>query len=170
MKNARNLILIVEDDEKLRRTLEDFLTANQFAVLSAEDGEQALTLYYANNHLIDLVLLDGFEVLKNIRQYSDVPIIMLTARESEEDQLTGLTNGADNYITRPFRLRILKAHIDVLVTCSHHLNLTILKWGLPARLPFKAKLKQAIPACPAVLFFIFIRLRIFFLCRQAHSL
>ena len=75
MKNARNLILIVEDDEKLRRTLEDFLTANQFTVLSAEDGEQALTLYYANNHLIDLVLLDGmlpgldgFEVLKNIRQ------------------------------------------------------------------------------------------------------
>ena len=170
MKNARNLILIVEDDEKLRRTLEDFLTANQYAVLSAEDGEQALTLYYANNHLIDLVLLDGmlpgldgFEVLKNIRQYSDVPIIILTARESEEDQLTGLTNGADNYITRPFRLRILKAHIDVLVTCSHHLNLTSLKWGLPARLPFKAKLKQAIPTCPAVLFFIFIRLRIFFL-------
>ena len=56
------------------------------------------------------------------------------------------------------------------VTCSHHLNLTILKWGLPARLPFRAKLKQAIPACPAVLFFMFIRLRIFFLCRQAHSL
>ena len=56
------------------------------------------------------------------------------------------------------------------VTCSHHLNLTILKWGLPTRLPFKAKLKQAIPACPAVLFFMFIRLRIFFLCRQAHSL
>ena len=51
------------------------------------------------------------------------------------------------------------------VTCSHHLNLTILKWGLPAQLPFRAKLKQAIPACPAVLFFIFIRLRIFFLCR-----
>ena len=62
------------------------------------------------------------------------------------------------------------ALIQELVTYSHHLNLTILKWGLPARLPFKAKLKQAIPACPAVLFFIFIRLRIFFLCRQAHSL
>lgn len=108
MKNTRNLILIVEDDEKLRQTLEDFLTANHFAVLTAVDGEQALTLYYANNHLIDLLLLDGmlpgmdgFEVLKTIRQYSDVPIIMLTARESEEDQLTGLTNGADNYITSP---------------------------------------------------------------------
>ena len=84
MKNTRNLILIVEDDEKLRQTLEDFLTANHFAVLTAVDGEQALTLYYANNHLIDLILLDGmlpgmdgFEVLKTIRQYSDVPIIML---------------------------------------------------------------------------------------------
>ena len=55
------------------------------------------------------------------------------------------------------------------VTCSHHLNLTILKWGLPARLPFKAKLKQAIPACPAVLFFIFIRLRIFS-CAVRHIL
>ena len=122
MKNTRNLILIVEDDEKLRQTLEDFLTANHFAVLTAVDGEQALTLYYANNHLIDLILLDGmlpgmdgFEVLKTIRQYSDVPIIMLTARESEEDQLTGLTNGADNYITKPFRLRVLKAHMDVLL-------------------------------------------------------
>ena len=55
------------------------------------------------------------------------------------------------------------------VTCSHHLNLTILKWGLPARLPFKAKLKQAIPACPAVLFFMFIRLRIFS-CAVRHIL
>ena len=124
MKNARNLILIVEDDEKLRQTLEDFLTANHFAVLTAVDGEQALTLYYANNHLIDLILLDGmlpgmdgFEVLKTIRQYSDVPIIMLTARESEEDQLTGLTNGADNYIRlngaghmRTARLRISGIH------------------------------------------------------------
>ena len=58
MKNTRNLILIVEDDEKLRQTLEDFLTANHFAVLTAVDGEQALTLYYANNHLIDLILRD----------------------------------------------------------------------------------------------------------------
>ena len=59
--------------------------------------------------------MDGFDVLKTIRQCSDVPIIMLTARESEEDQLTGLTNGADNYITKPFRLRVLKAHMDVLL-------------------------------------------------------
>ena len=65
---------------------------------------------------------------------------------------------------------VLLLIFHIKVTCSHHLNLTILKWGLPARLPFRAKLKQAIPACPAVLFFMFIRLRNFFLCRQAHSL
>lgn len=122
MKNAKNLILIVEDDYKLRHTLEDFLAANHFATISAGDGEEALRLYYANNHLIDLILLDGmlpgldgYEVLKSIRQCSDVPIIMLTARESEEDQLKGLQNGADNYITKPFLLRVLKAHIDVLL-------------------------------------------------------
>lgn len=122
MKDAKNFIFIVEDDYKLRRTLEDFLQANQFATLSAEDGEEALTLYYANNHLIDLILLDGmlpkldgYDVLKTIREYSDVPIIMLTARESEEEQLMGLRSGADNYITKPFLLRVLKAHIDILL-------------------------------------------------------
>lgn len=122
MKDTKNLIFIVEDDYKLRRTLEDFLKANQFLTLSAEDGEEALTLYYANNHLIDLILLDGmlpkldgYEVLKTIRQCSDVPIIMLTARESEEEQLMGLRSGADNYITKPFLLKVLKAHIDILL-------------------------------------------------------
>ena len=72
-------------------------------------------------------------------------------------------NGEVLYLIRQAIAQHEKDHGTV--TCSHHLNLTILKWGLPARLPFKAKLKQAIPACPAVLFFIFIRLRIFFLCR-----
>lgn len=122
MKNNKNLILIVEDDYKLARTLEDFLTANHFEVLLAMDGEAALEVFYSNNHRIDLILLDGmlpkmdgYDVLKEIRSYSAVPIIMLTARESEEDQLRGLENGADNYITKPFLLRVLKAHIDVLL-------------------------------------------------------
>ena len=59
--------------------------------------------------------VDGYDVLKSIREYSEVPIIMLTARESEEDQLMGLENGADNYITKPFLLRVLKAHIEALL-------------------------------------------------------
>ena len=81
-----------------------------------------------------------------------------------------LTENDDENEIEPLSEQEIEEMYQQFVTCSHHLNLTILKWGLPARLPFKAKLKQAIPACPAVLFFIFIRLRIFFLCRQAHSL
>lgn len=125
MENTQKLIFVVEDDHKLRRTLEDFLTANQYQVLTAQDGQEALDLYFANNHRIDLILLDGmlpkvdgYDVLKSIREYSDVPIIMLTARESEEDQLEGLENGADNYITKPFLLRVLKAHIEALLKRS----------------------------------------------------
>lgn len=121
-ENVKKLIFIVEDDTKLRRTLQDFLHANGYETLSACDGQEALDLYFSNNHKIDLILLDGmlpkvdgFEVLKAIREYSAVPIIMLTAREAEEDQLTGLENGADNYITKPFLLRVLKAHIEVLL-------------------------------------------------------
>lgn len=121
-ENVKKLIFIVEDDTKLRRTLQDFLHANGYETLSACDGQEALDLYFSNNHKIDLILLDGmlpkvdgFEVLKAIREYSAVPIIMLTAREAEEDQLTGLENGADNYITKPFLLRVLKAHIEALL-------------------------------------------------------
>ena len=126
MKNTRNLILIVEDDEKLRQILEDFLTANHFAVLTAVDGEQALTLYYANNHLIDLILLDGmlpgmdgFEVLKTIRQYSDVPIIMLTAKGEVEDRIIGLELGADDYLVKPFSPRELVARSRALLRRVH---------------------------------------------------
>lgn len=121
-ETIRKRIFIVEDDNKLRQTLEDFLHANGYQTLSARDGQEALDLYFANNHRIDLILLDGmlpkvdgYDVLRSIREYSPVPIIMLTARESEEDQLMGLENGADNYITKPFLLRVLKAHIEVLL-------------------------------------------------------
>lgn len=122
MENSNKMIFIVEDDTKLRRTLEDFLHANGYRTISARDGQEALDLYFSNNHKIDLILLDGmlpkvdgYDVLKSIREYSAVPIIMLTARESEEDQLMGLENGADNYITKPFLLRVLKAHIEALL-------------------------------------------------------
>ncbi len=122
MEKEKYMILVVEDDEKLRRTLEDFLQATGFEVMTAKDGQEALDLYFSNNQKIDLILLDGmlpkvdgYEVLKQIRAYSEVPIIMLTARESEEEQLEGLENGADNYITKPFLLKVLKAHIEALL-------------------------------------------------------
>ena len=125
MKNARNLILIVEDDEKLRQTLEDFLTANHFAVLTAVDGEQALTLYYANNHLIDLILLDGMlpgmdgmAAIRKIREmpdFSAAPVLMLTAKDREMDIVQGLDNGADDYMTKPFGILELSARVRNLL-------------------------------------------------------
>ena len=126
MKNTRNLILIVEDDEKLRQTLEDFLTANHFAVLTAVDGEQALTLYYANNHLIDLILLDGmlpgmdgFAVLRELREQehgeTHLPVMLLTARAEDADQVRGLEGGADDYVTKPFSPIVLAARVRTLL-------------------------------------------------------
>lgn len=120
MMNHQFQLLVAEDDPKLCATLNAFLTANGYSVLTATDGQQALELYYRHSRTIDLLLLDvmmplmdGFDVLEQIREKSaDVPVIMLTARETEEDQLRGLNLGADNYLTKPFLLRVLKAHID----------------------------------------------------------
>ena len=122
MKNRKYVILIVEDDVKLQETLKQFLTNNQYEVMCANDGEQALELYYSYNHQIDLILLDvmlpmmdGYEVLRRVRDFSSVPVIMGTSRDTEEDQLEGLRGGADNYITKPFRLRVLLAHMENLL-------------------------------------------------------
>ena len=122
MGKKKNVILIVEDDPKLLDVLCEFFVSENFEVLFTSDGQEALDLYFSNNHKIDIVLLDvmlphvdGYEILQTIREYSNVPIIMATAKESEEDQLHGLNSGADNYITKPFRLRILRAHVEVLL-------------------------------------------------------
>ena len=122
MGEKKNVILIVEDDPKLLNALCEFFASDHFEVLSTSDGQEALDIYFSNNHRIDIVLLDvmlpnvdGYEILRTIREYSDVPIIMATAKESEEEQLFGLNSGADNYITKPFRLRVLRAHVDVLL-------------------------------------------------------
>lgn len=121
VKNKR-VVLIVEDDKKLREVLSKFLQRNEFEVLAAERGEDAIELYFENSKKIDIILLDGMlpdidgiQVLKEIRTHSDVPIIMLTARESEEDQLNGLNSGADNYITKPFLMKVLLAHMEKLI-------------------------------------------------------
>ena len=103
MRNDRRVVLMVEDDNKLREVLTKFLSKNDYEVLAAENGKVGLKLFYENSKNLDIVLLDGMlpdidgvDVLKEIREHSQVPVIMLTARESEEDQLNGLNNGADN--------------------------------------------------------------------------
>lgn len=118
----KRTVLIVEDDNKMRTTVMDYLSLNGFNVLSAEDGEVALEVFKANKSCVDIILLDGMlpkldglEVLKTIRRMSMVPVIMISARESEMDQLRGFYNGADNYITKPFLLSILKEQINALL-------------------------------------------------------
>lgn len=96
----------------------DYLTESGFSVITATDGADAINIFEEKKQSIDLVLLDvmmpkidGFDVLKIIRSQSDIPIIMLSAREREEDQLKGFHLGADNYITKPFLLSVLKEQI-----------------------------------------------------------
>ncbi len=114
-------ILLVEDDDKLRNTIQDYLQMNDFSVTACADGSSAL-LSFEKESPFDLVLLDGmlpdidgFDVLKKIRENSDIPVIILSARESERDQLSGFRLGADNYITKPFLLSVLKEHINALL-------------------------------------------------------
>jgi DNA-binding response OmpR family regulator len=112
-------ILVVDDETTLRETLVDALEAEGFRVVSAADGREALTRFRADRP--DLVLLDimlpelsGVEVCRIIRAESSVPIMMLTAKDSELDKVVGLELGADDYVTKPFSLRELSARIRAL--------------------------------------------------------
>lgn len=115
-------ILIVEDEKKLLNTLSDFLNLNGYRLLTAENGIEAMRQFTAYAQEIDLVLLDimlpflnGFELLKEIRMRSNVPVIMLTAKSSVEDQIEGFEYGADDYITKPYSLSLIKAHIEAVL-------------------------------------------------------
>ncbi len=123
MIENKRCVLVVDDETKMVRAIRDFLTAHKFCVLEAFDGESALDVYYANNAVIDLVLLDvmmpkkdGFEVLEELRENSSlVPVIMLTARGEEYDQVKGFSSGADDYITKPFSPSLLLARVEAML-------------------------------------------------------
>ena len=113
-------ILIVEDETNIRANMTEFLQAEDFETILAKDGEEAITLFEEKKPdlvILDLMLpkIDGPEVCKHIRRDSDVPIIMVTARDEEIDKLLGLELGADDYITKPFSLRELKARIKAVL-------------------------------------------------------
>lgn len=122
MIRKRATILLIEDEEKLAKTLTDYLELNEYEVLFALEGYRGLELFYDKMHEIDLVLLDlmlpdisGSEILKEIRKKSKVPVIMATARDSVQDQLQSFENGADDYITKPYVLSIVKVHIEAVL-------------------------------------------------------
>ncbi len=119
-------ILVVEDDPTLRETLVDALEVEGFRVVSAADGRAALTRFRADQPdlvLLDLMLpeLSGIEVCRIIRAESGVPIVMLTAKDSELDKVVGLELGADDYVTKPFSLRELSARIRALFRRSEQI-------------------------------------------------
>ena len=115
-------ILIVDDEARMRKLIKDFLVKENCKILEAKDGEEALEVYEENKEKIDLVLLDvmmpkvdGWTVLRKIRSESKVPVIMLTARGEEQDELFGFELGVDEYISKPFSPKILVARIQALL-------------------------------------------------------
>jgi DNA-binding response OmpR family regulator len=113
-------ILIVEDEERMRRLIGDYLKREGFKIIEAEDGKRALDFFESEN--IDLIILDimlpeydGWTVCREIRKSSKIPIIMLTARSEESDELFGFELGADEYVTKPFSPKILIARVNALL-------------------------------------------------------
>lgn len=114
-------VLVVDDEARMRKLVKDFLSIKGYKVLEAEDGEQAVDVFFKEKD-IELIILDvmmpkmdGWDVCKTIRQYSQVPIVMLTARSDERDELMGFELGVDEYISKPFSPKILVARIEAIL-------------------------------------------------------
>ena len=115
-------ILVVDDESRIRKLLKDFLIKESYSILEAADGVEALKVYGENSNKIKLILLDvmmpkldGWSVLRQIRQSSKVPVIMLTARSEEQDELFGFELGVEEYISKPFSPKILVARIKAIL-------------------------------------------------------
>jgi len=118
-------ILVVDDESRMRKLVNDFLTRKNYEVIEAADGEEAIDIFYADKN-ISLIILDvmmpkmtGWEVCKEIRKNSKVPIIMLTAKAEERDELEGFELGVDEYISKPFSPKILTARVDAILRRSN---------------------------------------------------
>ncbi len=121
-------ILVVDDESRMRKLVKDFLTKKDFQVLEAEDGMQALDVFYKVKDIALVILdvmmpkMDGWQVCREIRSLSDVPIIMLTARSDERDELLGFELGVDEYISKPFSPKILVARVEAILRRSNALT------------------------------------------------
>lgn len=129
-------ILVVDDESRMRKLIKDFLMTKGFRILEAEDGEKALEVYEQNKAKICLILLDvmmpkldGWSVLRQIRQDSKVPIMMLTARGEEQDELFGFELGVDEYISKPFSPKILVARVEAILKRTGKDNKEIKEYG-----------------------------------------
>ena len=114
-------ILVVDDESRMRKLVKDFLTKKNFQVLEAGNGEEAMDIFYEEKDIALIILdvmmpkMDGWEVCREIRKNSKVPIIMLTARSNERDELLGFDLGVDEYISKPFSPKILVARVEAIL-------------------------------------------------------
>ena len=120
-------ILVVDDESRMRKLVKDFLTKKGFTVIEAGDGEEAVDKFFEVKDIALIILdvmmpkMDGWQVCREIRQYSKVPIIMLTAKSDEKDELQGFDLGVDEYITKPFSPKILVARVEAILRRSNAL-------------------------------------------------
>ena len=121
-------ILVVDDESRMRKLVKDFLTKKNFQVLEAGDGEEAMDVFYKEKDIALIILdvmmpkMDGWQVCREIRAYSKVPIIMLTAKSDERDELQGFDLGVDEYITKPLSPKILVARVEAILRRSNLLT------------------------------------------------
>ena len=125
---AKIKILVVDDESRMRKLVKDFLVKRDFEVVEASDGEEAIEMFYSNKDIALIILdvmmpkMNGYQVLKEIRMSSKIPVIMLTAKSTEYDELQGFDKGADEYITKPFSPKILVARVEALLRRSNILE------------------------------------------------
>ena len=118
-------ILVVDDESRMRKLIKDFLVKSGYEVLEAEDGEKAVDVFLAVKDIALIILdvmmpkMDGWEVCREIRKNSKVPMIMLTAKSSEADELKGFELGVDEYISKPFSPKILVARVEAVLRRSN---------------------------------------------------
>lgn len=114
-------ILVVDDESRMRKLVKDFLSKSGYEVLGAGDGEEAVDIFFKDKEIALIILdvmmpkMDGWQVCREIRQYSKVPIIMLTAKSDERDELLGFDLGVDEYISKPFSPKILVARVEAIL-------------------------------------------------------
>ena len=117
-------IMVVDDESRMRKLVRDFLTREGYKVIEAGDGEEAVDLFYANRDVALIILdvmmpkMDGWQTCREIRAESKVPIIMLTAKGDEQDELRGFELGVDEYISKPFSPKILVARVEAILRRS----------------------------------------------------
>lgn len=121
-------ILVVDDEARMRKLVKDFLVKSNYDVIEAEDGSQALDIFFEQKDIALIILdvmmpkMDGWEVCREVRQYSKVPIIMLTAKSDERDELQGFQLGVDEYISKPFSPKILVARVEAILRRTNQLD------------------------------------------------